>query len=178
MITGLDIAWRFTFSSFLFMAPALALLSVSLAWTTLAKTCFQFALALGLIISVLLTSRLTETQLVSYRYARSLALSFSAEQMRFGLKTEQRQWLDSVHQKLMTASPKKMICTDMFTAYYLFFIKDYDQVVLPDRISIFVDSKRSQPKCAFPQDGGDIKSLNVGAVPWNFDINSPPWWKH
>lgn len=178
MITGLIIAWRFTFSSFLFLVPALAMLSISVAWPTLAKTRFQITLALGLIISVLLGSRLTETDLVSYRYARSLALSLSAEQMRFGLSTEQRQWLDAVHQKLIKAPPKQMICTDIFTAYYLFFFKDYDQVVLPDRISMFFDSKRSQPKCSFPQDGGDIKSLNVRAVPWNFDINSPPWWKN
>jgi len=173
MVTGLSIAWRFTFSSFLFMAPGLALLALGMTWPALQKVRWQVILAFGLIGSVLMASRFSETNLVSYRYARSLALSLSAEQMRFDLTSEQASWLNQVHEHLQTNPPKNMICTDMFTAYYLFFIKDYHQVVLPNRISRYVDRKRKQPKCGFPRDGGDIKSLGFGPIPWDLDINSP-----
>jgi len=97
--------------------------------------------------------------------------------MRFGLTNEQQLWLDQVHESLLASPPETMVCTDMFTAYYLFFIKNYDQVVLPDRISRYVDRRRQQPGCAFPQDGGDILKLGFGLIPWNLDINSSPWWK-
>jgi hypothetical protein len=176
MITTTGHAWRFTFSSFLFLAPSIALLSIALRCPKLATTRLQILLAATLVVMVLTASKLTEKNWVSYQYARSLALALNPHQMRFGLTHEQTQWLDSVHQQLLTNPPKQVVCTDMFTAYYLFFVKGYRNVGLNADIPRPARLPRAT-KCTFPQDGGDIRNLNLGPVPWNFDLSTPPWWK-
>jgi hypothetical protein len=163
------LAWRFTFSSLLFVGPSVALLVMAMVWPKLARWWVQTLLGAVLVLGVLLASRQTETNLVSYQYARGLALSLSPEHMRFGLQPQQSEWLDKVHQQLKATPPKDLVCTDMYTAYYLFFVKDYDQVVLPTRISRFIDKKRREGDCRFPRDGGDlVKGLGAGPVPWVF----------
>jgi hypothetical protein len=169
MITYPNLAWRFTFSSLLFVGPSMALMVAAMVWPKLARWWVQMLLGAVLVLGVLLASRQTETNLVSYQYARGFALSLSPEHMRFGLQPQQSEWLDKVHQQLKANPPKDLVCTDMYTAYYLFFVKDYDQVVLPRRISRFIDKKRREGDCRFPRDGGDVvKGLGLGPVPWKF----------
>jgi hypothetical protein len=176
MVTYPALAWRFSFSSFLFLAPPLLLMAIAKTYPKLSASLLT-GLAIALIALVLGASRLFESNWVSYQYARSLAMSLSTNDMRFGLTPSQSKWLSEVHNRLTTTPPAEMVCTDMFTAYYLLFVKDYHNVVLPPRISNKVNRFRLQRDCDFPKDGGDIKSLGLGPVPWNFDLNSPPWWK-
>lgn len=169
MVTYPNLAWRFSFSSLLFVGPSLALLAIASQWPKLGRLWVQVMLAGGLVLGVLLASRQTEANLVSYQYARGLAMSLSAQQLRFGLEPHEAKWLDAVHTKLLLNPPDQLVCTDMFTAYYLFFVKGYAEVVLPRRISRFIDSKRREGECQFPRDGGKIlQQMNVGSVPWRF----------
>jgi len=168
MVTYPALAWRFTFSSLLFLGPAMALLALALYWPRAAKLWVQAVLAGALVVAVLLASRQTETNWVSYQYARGVALSLSPQHMRFGLQPDQQKWLNDVHSQLLANPPEQLVCTDMFTAYYLFFVKGYDNVVLPRRISRFIDKKRREGECRFPRDGGDLQRLNLGPVPWHF----------
>jgi hypothetical protein len=169
MLTYPDLAWRFTFSSFLFIGPSLVLLALAVKWPHLGRLWVQMWLAGGLVLAVLLASRQTEVDRVSYQYARGVALSLSSQHMRFGLEPHQAAWLDDVHNQLLTNPPEQLLCTDMFTAYYLFFVKGYQNVVLPSRISMFIDHRRREGDCKFPRSGGEhVQLMNVGPLPWNF----------
>jgi len=169
MVTYPALAWRFTFSSFLFMGPSMALLALALYWPRATKLGVQALVAGALLVGVLLASRQTETNWVSYQYARGVVLSLSPQHMRFGLQPDQQKWLTGLHTHLLDNPPEQLICTDMFTAYYLFFVKGYDHVVLPWRISRFFDPNRNEGNCQFPKDGGDlVQQLNLGPVPWRF----------
>lgn len=168
MITYPALASRFSFSSFLFLALPMALLLTGLSRPKWSSTYHLGGLAIVVVGTVLLASKHTETNQVSYNYAKSLALSLSSSHMRFGLNTEQQTWLDTVHHALLTTPPSKPPCTDMFTAYYLYFVKGYDRVVLPDRANFAVPAERRvlEAGCVFPADGGDIKALGVDPLPW------------
>ena len=169
MITYPGLAWRFTFSSLLFLGPSLALLTIATIYPQMNRVWIQAGLAGAMVLGLLLASRQTETNLVSYQYARGVALSLSPEHMRFGLQPDQSKWLDQVHQQLIANPSKELVCTDMYTAYYLFFVKNYDQVVLPRRISRFIDRNRTEGECRFPKDGGnEVNGLGLGPVPWIF----------
>jgi len=169
MITYPALAWRFTFSSFLFVAPAalfLILCNVFPRWQaaklfTAMGACFIFL--------VLVSSKLTETHSVSYQYAKSVVMALSAEKMSFGATPKQKEWVLSVKEGLEKSRVSTPVCTDMFTAYHLFFIHRYENVVLPNRISGIIDPQRTEAGCNFPIEGGAVvKSLGVGPSPWVF----------
>jgi len=51
----------------------------------------------------------------------------------------------------------------------LYFLKRYDNVVMPDRIRLQTKNPTSSGSCEFPRDGGDaIRNLQIGPVPWRF----------
>ena len=175
MITLTGHAWRFTFSSFLFVAPSLMLMTIALTYPRFARMTSQAALAILLVAMVLTASKLTEKNWVSYQYARSLALTLSPENMWFGLSPKQESWLDQTHQRLLANPPEQPICTDMFTGYYLFFVKEYKHLNLNNAVAHYADLPI---ECSFPQDGGDILGFSTGQPPWDFDLDMPPWWKN
>ena len=169
MITYPELAWRFTFSSLLFIGPSLMLLLIAHHWHKTMQIGAMLGLAASLVLGVLMASHKTETHSVSYLYARGLINSMDSNHMRFGLSPTQAAWLDQVHSQLTKEPPTRLLCTDMFTSYYLFFVKGYEQVVLPWRIGRFIDSKRFEGKCKFPKDGGAwLNDHKLTPTPWAF----------
>jgi hypothetical protein len=169
MITYPELAWRFTFSSFLFLGPSIFFLLIAHHGQRALHVGVMLGLSASLILGVLLTSRAAEKQSVSYLYARGLVYSLDPKPMRFGLDPAQAAWLDQVHLQLIKEPPARLLCTDMFTSYYLFFVKGYEQVVLPWRIGRFIDSKRFEGKCKFPKDGGAwLGDQKLAPTPWAF----------
>ena len=168
MVTYPDLASRFSFSTFLFLSFPLALLAVSIYRPKSAREPFLGVSTCAFIVGVLLLSYYTETNKVSYKYAHSLALALSPERMSFGLTPAQTAWLNQTHAALIQTPPSEPICTDIFTAYYLYFIKGYDKVVLPNRVNWDIEPNRraSEASCTFPNDGGDIHKVNIEPIPW------------
>lgn len=168
MITYPALASRFSFSSFLFLALPVALLAIAANKPQLINTRRMSTITGVVIGTILLLSYQTEANKVSYRYAKSLLLSLSPERMSFGLTPSQEAWLNNVYSSLVSTPPSEPLCTDMHTAYYLYFVKNYDQVTLPDRVNWNIDptKRSSEDSCPFPNDGGDISKLGLGSPPW------------
>lgn len=169
MITYPALTYRFTFSSFLFLAPAIFFVSLGLLDKKFVKPTRQALMLFVLILGVVLLSKFTEHNQVSYQYARSMAYALSPSYMHFDLKPEQKKWLDAVHNDLLSNPPEQPLCTDMFTSYYLYFVKSYTHLVLPKRLTDRVADLELMTGCNFPQDGGELlKNRGFGAVPWKF----------
>jgi hypothetical protein len=160
MVTYPEIAWRFSFSSFLFLGVPILSLSFALYWPSWATQWRQLFISAGMVLAVLVASYLVEPNHVAYRYARSLLTSLSAERVHFGLPPQTETWLDRVDQALKNEKDQGPVCGDMFSAYYLYFVHQQQRMILPTNVEVHIGP------CDFPRDGGDLKRLGLGPVPW------------
>ena len=162
MILYPQITWRFTFSSFLFLGIPLLVISLGLRYPKLINQWYQLLLTTGFVFLATLASYRYEPNHVTYQYARSIAYSLSPEKVFFGIPPDAKNWLKHANQLILNDNEQKPICTDIFSAYYLFFVHAQDRVLLPPHTGINTGA------CNFPRDGGDLKRFPIEPPPWTF----------
>jgi hypothetical protein len=162
MVTYPEIAWRFSFSSFLFVAVPVLSVMVGLRFTEFMGSWRQLVLTGTLCVATLMASYVAEPNNVAYRYTRSLLTTLSTERVHFGLPPQSEGWLEQVNQALIAEKDQGPVCADMFSAYYLYFVYQQKRMILPTNVEVHVG------KCDFPRDGGDLKRLGLSAAPWKF----------
>ncbi len=137
-ITHRNIMWRFAFASYLFVAlPLLAL--VCSEWLARrapagARQLLSVAItvvACGLAIGV--SHR--EPRQPAESFARSLWQSLDPAAMHFGVTPQRRSELSALAARWREQADAQPVCTDLFTAYQLFFVERYRAVRLPPALS-------------------------------------------
>jgi len=173
MITYPDLAYRFTWSTFLFLAFPLAALYFTQRFS-LPKFMMP-ALMVVCMASIPILSKFYEQDRVSYQYAISLIKALDSTKTFAGMSSTQQAWLDDAHEQLLQSNLSKPFCTDIFTAHYLYFQKRYQNVIIPRRYMISADLKHDRKlydRCKFPMDGGFLHhEMGIKTGPWNYN----PW---
>lgn len=169
MLTYPRLAWRFVFASFLFVAPALLLIPVALRARPPQRAPLVLTGLFGVLLAaVLLASYTYEPERVSLRYAKSMLLALNPAAMSFHMQPQQEAWLDELQIRLAAQPPQQPICTDMATAYRLYFDRGYRAVALPERLTDDMRPPRPPDDCAFPRDGGAVvRQLGMTPLPWD-----------
>lgn len=162
MVTYPEIAWRFSFSSFLFVALPVLAVVVGLRFPQFMGSWRQLVLTGTVCLVTLVASYVAEPNNVAYRYTRSLLTTLSPERVYFGLPPQSEAWLEKVNKALIAEKDQGPVCADMFSAYYLYFVYQQKRMILPTNVEVHIG------KCDFPQDGGDLKRLGLSAAPWKF----------
>jgi hypothetical protein len=152
MLLPLHIAWRFTFASFVYVG--LPLLGLVLAQFLRPSQWFGRHAAIVLVVLIGLTTSVWYSKLSGsadpvYPYARSLKRSLDPESNYFGLTNAQRKELGALAQALGERSNQSPVCTDMFTAYYLFFVERYRSVEVPGNLAYLPGYVASAKLCDF-----------------------------
>lgn len=161
MVTYPEIAWRFSFSSFLFVAVPVLCVMVGLRFPALLGTWRQLVLTAAVVCTTLVASYVAEPNNVAYRYTRSLLTTLSPEKVHFGLPSQSEAWLDQANQALKAEKDQGPVCADMFSAYYLYFVYQQKRMILPTNVEVHIGP------CDFPRDGGDLKRLELTPLPWS-----------
>lgn len=170
MVTYPNLAWRFTFGSFLFLGIPVAFGLLAIVLPSHRKAWGITALAVALVAGVFAHSRWLDRHQVIVQFLGSLVDSLDAGQMRFGLTAEEDAALDAMHTKLLSAPLNQPLCTDVFSAYYLFFLKDFRRVYLPGNVNRLPTVEHPKHTCRFPRDGGDLVALGIEAPAWRFSL--------
>ncbi len=178
MVTYPGIAWRFSFASFLFLGIPVFLGVLGLAlreaprWRLGGQMLATVLIGLG----VYGHSRWVDPVQITRTYAVSLYQSLDPRKMYFGLSVQEQAALDAAHARLLAAAPARPICTDGFSAYYLFFLKDYRNLYMPrsniNRLATVEHpiKRGSTHACRFPLDGGDLVPLGVAYAGWRYNL--------
>jgi hypothetical protein len=170
MITYPSLAYRFTWSSFLFLGPSI--LAIYLYIKLQKFKWVVILIQITALITIPLLSFKFEEQQVSYHYVRSLYKTLDPSNTRAGFSAEQSEWFENAYTKIVQANFKNPICVDIYTAQYLYFQKNYKNVILPSRryrgTGIKVD-KSLYRQCKYPIDGGTVfKDLGITSGPWSY----------
>jgi len=171
LITYPELAYRFTWSTFLFMG--IPILAVYTCQAFPLKKVHVLLVSLSIFIVIPLLSYKFEADKVSYHYAVSMIKSLDDTKTLSGLSAEQQAWLDDTHKRLLENPVNELVCTDIFTAHYLYFQKNYREVIIPRRYLISAEmrhDRRVYDRCTFPKSGGSvIRNLNPNPSPWNYN---------
>jgi hypothetical protein len=162
MVTYYEIAWRFNFSSFLYVGVPLLAVLLGLRYAKLAGLWPQLLMTGGTVFGVMVASYLFEPNHVAFQYTRSIVHSVQPAKIHFGLPPNSQEWLEQADQALRAEADQGPVCADIFSAYYLYFVYKQHRMNLPVNIGLNVGA------CRFPRDGGDLQRLNLGPVPWQF----------
>ncbi|WP_157559247.1 hypothetical protein [Hydrogenophaga crassostreae] len=162
MTTHLYIAWRFSLASFLFVGLSLPVLlyvhqsgirSVAIRQWTIAT------MTLALIFSGVALSYQIDRLQPSYRYLSSLKSSLDEEKSYFGLRPKQQEELSALAESLRQHNTSAPLCTDIFTAYYLFFVERYHHVALPQALEYLPGYEVDTMGCNFAPTRTSIQGL-------------------
>jgi hypothetical protein len=168
-ITHELLAWRFALASFLFVGLPVA----ALAWVEGVRwpaSSGRRQLLVGSIIvltcgGVLWLSKSQERRHPSFAYAQSMVRSLDPAKSYFGLGSEQRAALSTMAATLRSRQTKDLACTDLFTAYYLFFVEKYRDVHLPSSLEHVPGHQApSGTDCGFPPSNPYLTSLGLHGI--------------
>lgn len=170
MITYPTLAYRFTWSTFLFLVPSILSIYLFFYFTKFKWIAHAYPIIILIIIPFL--SFNFENQQVSYKHVRSLFKALDPTSTRAGLSDEQQKWLDNTLEILEKQKFEKPICIDIYTAHYLYFSKRFSNVILMPHYFGFVGTsidRHSNHGCRHPVDGGYVfKSLGITRGPWSY----------
>ncbi len=169
-ITYVNLAWRFAFASFLFLAVPIFLALLGLLLPVRAKAWGQIAATVLMASSVYAHSRWMDQEHIVNSFASSIFQSVDPRQVHFGLSVEEQAALDVMHERLQQSDPGRPLCVDVFSAYYLFFIKEFRGVFLPGNVNRLPTVEHRKHRCRFPRDGGDLIQLGITPPPWRFKL--------
>lgn len=172
MVTYLGIAWRFSFASLLFLGIPVFLGVLGL-WLRQAGPWRQGGQVLAMILIVLGVyshTRWFDPAQVTRTFATALYRSLDPQKMYFGLSASEQTALDAMHHQLVQSDPGRPLCIDVFSAYYLFFLKDYRNVYMPANIRRLPIAGQAPHACKFPREGGDLASLGLNRPDWRFNL--------
>jgi hypothetical protein len=159
MVTHLNIAWRFAFASFIFLGiPALGI-AISLLprrSSSIRRQLVQAGLVITTSVAAITYSYSFEEKQPSFRFASSLLSSLDREDSYFGLSEEARGQLKKIASTHRSANTETLICTDLFTAYYLFFVEHFHAVNMPTALRYVPGYQDADPNCEF---GPSLDSL-------------------
>lgn len=153
-VTHQYIAWRFALASLLFVGLPLGVLvfteSVYGNSSVGRRAVLVGALTVLICSVVIWLSKEYERKQPSFAYAQSLARSLNPQKSYFGLTAEQRSSLEYTVAALRTRAAPDLLCTDLFSAYYLFFVARYREVHLPSSLEHIPGYRFSDAPCKFP----------------------------
>ena len=168
-ITHELLAWRFALASFLFVGLPVATL-VWLDGLRWPATSGRRQLLMGATImlacsAVLWLSKSQERRHPSFAYAQSLVRSLDPVRSYFGLRAEQREALSTMAATLRSRQAKSPVCTDLFTAYYLFFVERYRGVHLPSSLEHVPGYQApGSSECGFSPSNPYLTSLGLSGI--------------
>ena len=172
MVTHLGIAWRFSFASLLFLGIPV-FLGVLGVWLRQAGAWRQGGQVLAIIVIVLGVyshTRWFDPAQVTRTFATALYRSLDPQKMYFGLSASEQAALDAMHHQLVQSNPRQPLCIDVFSAYYLFFLKDYRNVYMPANIRRLPIAGQDPHACPFPREGEDLASVGLTRPDWRFNL--------
>lgn len=173
-ITYASLAWRFAFASFLFLAVPIFLALLGQLLPSRFKPWSQVAAAVLFAVLVYSHSRWVDRLQVVNTFALSIVQSISPRNVHFGLSSEEQSALDAMHARLIHSPPGKPLCVDVFSAHYLFFVKDFRAVYVPGKVNRLPTVQHKQHDCVFPRNGGDLVALGIQQPPWRFRLEQRP----
>lgn len=153
-LTHRGIAWRFALSSLLFVGIPLGSTLVVLSRNSQQKGAILAITALStflLCMAFLIEAGLKGKDGPNRLFAVSLVNSLDPHSVFFGISREQRQYLTDLATRLKRDYPNVIVCTDIFTSYYLFFIQGYKSVALPVALTDVPGYMKAKPACRYPK---------------------------
>lgn len=165
MVLYPQIAWRFGFSSFLYVGVPMLVVLLGLRYSKLAGLWPQLLLTGSMVSGVMVASFVFEPHHVAFQYTRSIVHTLSPARMHFGLPPNTQDWLQQADQALQAEADQGPVCTDIFSAYYLYFVQRQHRAMLPPNVGL------NTGDCRFPRDGGDLKRLPIDPVPWVYEVS-------
>jgi hypothetical protein len=171
-VTYPEVAWRFSLASFLFLGIPIFLALIGLHSNDHSKIGRQIVASLLLGTIVYCHSAWNDRAHAVNRLAESIVNSLDQRKMYFGLSSDERSALDKMYIRLREMDLSQPLCIDVFSANYLFFLKDYRFVYVPTNLDQLPSVKFHNSSCDFPQDGGDLIRLGIPQPPWRFDLEA------
>lgn len=173
-LTHTYIAWRFSLASLLFIGVPFAALVLSETFLKGTGPAWRQMAAVGFVLSACTLAvwgeHDSEKPSPGLAFGQSLVRSLSAEEMFFGLSPMQQSRLQNLSSSLKPASVHSPLCTDIFTAYYLFFLERYHWVSLPPALEYLPGYRTSTSRCTYPTDNPDLRGMGLSGV----HVEGPP----
>ena len=167
-LTHTYIAWRFSLASLIFIGVPFAALALT------DRVLVGAGAALRQVVVVFLVAAVCglavwgednpERPSPGLAFGQSLMKSLHPEAMYFGLSEEQQLRLRVLSDRLKSPSQHPMLCTDIFTAYYLFFLERYPWVTLPPALEYLPEYRKADSDCAYPADNPTLRGMGMSGV--------------
>jgi hypothetical protein len=178
-ITYLTLAWRFSFSSYLFAVPSIYLGAAFLIGFR--RNALSGLLMLGFFVFGVMSVALGGGFSPVAANVSSLTASLSRDRMHFGLNADQHQQLMLVARQMGAQRDEKYTCTDIFSSYYLYYLAGVRRMCLPERIreapgfqkyaSSSTEESKKSASCACSFESPAIVPSPLGVMPrWDMNL--------
>lgn len=169
VVTNQDLAWRFSFSSFLYLGLPILLVLV------LAQFLDAMMRSLGLFLATVLIvlAVMPFSSSVVQSNVESIERSLFPDLVHYGLSKENRATLMAISSEMDSDQTSHAVCLDVFSTYYLFYVLGQKNICLPSAISSLpgaADPSFSPENCPCSFDRQFVDFLSRGLTPpvWNF----------
>lgn len=167
-LTHTYIAWRFCFANLLFVGVPFAALSLSEGLRSRVGVVMRQMIMFGLVVMAcglaMWGENRPEHSSPGLVFAQSLRESLDPQAMYFGLKPAEQVALRTLAGTLRSAPEHLMLCADIFTSYYLFFLEHYSWVALPPALEYVPGYRKAESECAFPAENPALRSMGLSGV--------------
>ncbi len=167
-LTHTYIAWRFSLSSLIFVGvPFLLMVLLTEQMGRLNAQVKQFSLVLAVCAAGFLAvvpHHSPREPSPGQFFWRSLVNSLSPTAMYFGIGDKQRTELKRLSGVLQSRPTSEVICADVFTSYYLFFLERYRQVSMPESLAYLPGYVATPIECSYPQDNPTLRALGLQGI--------------
>jgi hypothetical protein len=168
-LTHTYIAWRFSLASLLFIGVPFAALALSERLLSHTGVIWRQLATVGVVIAVcglaVWGENDPERPSPSLAFGQSLARSLHPEEMYFGLNLTQQSALRALSDSLKAPPAHSVLCADIFTSYYLFFLERYRWVSLPPALEYMPGYQKSETDCGYPADNPTLRGMGLDGVP-------------
>ena len=168
-LTHTYIAWRFSLASLLFVGVPFAALALSERLLSRTGVAWRQLATVGLVVVVcglaLWGENDPERPSPSLAFGQSLVRSLHPQEMYFGLSPTQQSALRTLSDSLKSPQAHSVLCADIFSSYYLFFLERYRWVSLPPALEYLPGYQKSEADCGYPSDNPTLRGMGLDGVP-------------
>jgi hypothetical protein len=169
VITNQDLAWRFSFASFLYLGMPALLVAVLFLFHETKKVHLNLVLAAALVA----LAAVPFGSAVVRSNVESIVRSMKPASVHYGLSQENRGALTAIVKKLNSDQAPRSVCLDIFSTYYLYYVFGQKNICLPSAISSLpgaADPLFSPGNCAcsFDRQFADFDARGLTPPAWDF----------
>lgn len=169
LITNHDLAWRFSFASFLYIGIPTLLVLIVLSASNSGVNKLTYVLSSALFALAIIPFRSDAVRL----NVDSIKRSLSPSAVHFGLTPENRVALVAVAREMGAGRTQPGACFDIFSTYYLYYVLGQRAHCLPSSITslpgaVDPSSSPANCECAFDPQFNEFRARGLPSPVWNF----------